>query len=88
MNNYDVVVIGSGIAGITAAIYLKRASINVALIDMNAPGGQLLNIKTIENYPGFKEITGPDLAWQLYEQVTKLDIPFYTEEVIESSYDH
>ena len=83
MNNYDVVVIGSGIAGITAAIYLKRASINVALIDMNAPGGQLLNIKTIENYPGFKEITGPDLAWQLYEQVTKLDIPFYTEEVID-----
>ncbi len=83
MNNYDVVVIGSGIAGITAAIYLKRASINVALIDMNAPGGQLLNIKAIENYPGFKEITGPDLAWQLYEQVTKLDIPFYTEEVID-----
>ena len=58
MNNYnvDVVVIGSGIAGITAAIYLKRASVNVVLIDMNAPGGQLLNIKKIENYPGYKDI--------------------------------
>ncbi len=85
MNNYDVdvVVIGSGIAGITAAIYLKRASINVVLIDMNAPGGQLLNIKKIENYPGYKEITGPDLAIKLYEQVTNLNIPFYVEEVIE-----
>ena len=85
MNNYnvDVVVIGSGIAGITAAIYLKRASVNVVLIDMNAPGGQLLNIKKIENYPGYKDITGPDLAIKLYEQVTNLDIPFYVEEVID-----
>lgn len=79
----DVVVIGAGIAGITASIYLKRAGVDVILLDMNAPGGQLLNINSIENYPGFSQINGSTLAWQLYEQTMKLEIPFYIEEVVD-----
>lgn len=79
----DVVVIGAGIAGITASIYLKRAGVDVILLDMNAPGGQLLNINSIENYPGFSQINGSALAWQLYEQTMKLEIPFYIEEVVD-----
>jgi thioredoxin reductase (NADPH) len=72
--NFDCVVIGCGIAGMTAAIYLKRANVNVIIIDESAPGGKLNNISNIENYPGFKKITGPDLAFNIYEQVKNLDI--------------
>ncbi len=73
---YDVVVIGAGIAGITAAIYLKRYGYQVLVIEKNYPGGQLNKIGTIENYPGFEEIKGPDFASHLYEQAKRLEIPF------------
>ena len=56
MLEYDVVIIGSGIAGMTCAIYLKRGGINPLVIEKDAPGGQLNKISTIENYPGFIEI--------------------------------
>ena len=48
----------------------------------SAPGGQLNKSSTIENYPGFEKITGPELAYNFYEQILKLDIPFINEEVI------
>ena len=73
---YDVIVIGAGIAGMTAAIYLKRYGYEVLVIEKNYPGGQLNKIGTIENYPGFKQVKGPDLAVSLYEQVQSLEIPF------------
>ncbi len=73
---YDVVVIGAGIAGITTAIYLKRYGYHVLIIEKNYPGGQLNKIGTIENYPGFEEIKGPDFSFHLYEQAKKLEIPF------------
>ncbi len=82
MDNYEVVVIGSGIAGMTAAIYLKRAGLNVCLVEKYAPGGQLLSISSIENYPGFTDISGPDLATNIYEQVKMLEIPYIFDEVI------
>lgn len=71
---YDTVIIGAGIAGITAAIYLKRSNINVLLIDKDAPGGQLNKISVIENYPGYLKISGPELSEKLIEQITNLDI--------------
>lgn len=80
--DYDVIVVGSGPAGITSAIYLKRANINVCIMEKSAPGGQLNKSSTIENYPGFEKITGPELAYNFYEQILKLDIPFINEEVI------
>lgn len=73
-NNYDVIIIGAGIAGITSAIYLKRYNLNVLVIEKDYPGGQLNKISKIENYPGFKEIKGMDLAMSLYEQLKYLDI--------------
>lgn len=82
MNDYEVVVIGSGITGMTAAIYLKRAGINVCIIEKAAPGGQLLKVSSIENYPGFIDISGPDLAANIYEQIRKLEIPYIFGEVI------
>lgn len=72
--SFDCVVVGSGIAGMTAAIYLKRSNVNVLLLDNDAPGGLLNKISFIENYPGFNKISGPDLAYKIYEQVTNLGV--------------
>lgn len=73
---FDCVIIGSGIAGMTAAIYLKRANLNILLLEKDAPGGQMNKSSEIENYPGFSSITGPDLAVQIFEQITKLEVPY------------
>lgn len=72
--DFDCVVVGSGIAGMTAAIYLKRSNVNVLILDNDAPGGLLNKISVIENYPGFNKISGPDLAYKIYEQVNNLGI--------------
>lgn len=74
--NFDVIVIGCGPAGMTAAIYLKRANLNVAIIDGNAPGGQVNRIISIENYPGFIKIAGADLAYNMFMQTQELKIPY------------
>jgi thioredoxin reductase (NADPH) len=80
--NFDVIVIGSGPAGMTASIYLKRANMNVAMIDGNAPGGQINKTALIENYPGYGKITGPELAYNMYMQTQELSIPFVYGKVI------
>ena len=66
--DFDCVVVGAGIAGMTSAIYLKRSNVNVLLLDSEAAGGLLNKISIIENYPGFNKISGPDLAYKIYEQ--------------------
>lgn len=78
---YDVIIIGMGIAGITAGIYAKRAGHSVLMFEKNVPGGMLMQIDKIKNYPGFDEISGSDLAMNLFNQVRKLDIEFKMEEV-------
>ncbi|MBQ6841421.1 MAG: FAD-dependent oxidoreductase [Bacilli bacterium] len=78
---YDVIIIGMGMGGITAGIYAKRAGLNVLMFEKSAPGGILQKISTIRNYPGYEEISGPDLAMQLFKQVQTLKIPFKNEEV-------
>lgn len=79
---YDVIIIGSGIAGMTAAIYLKRGGLNPLIIEENAPGGQLNKINIIENYPGFTEIDGPSLAAEIFKQVRNLDIEYLFDKVL------
>lgn len=81
--DYDVIVIGMGPAGITAAIYLKRANLNCLIIEKNTPGGLLNKTSTVENYPGIIQITGPDLAYKFYEQLNAQQIPQKFEEVKE-----
>lgn len=80
--DYDCTVIGAGVSGMTAAIYLKRAEMNVCLLEKGAPGGQINKTSTIENYPGFTGI-GPDLAMKIFEQVTNLNIPYEYADVID-----
>lgn len=83
MLNFDVVVIGCGVAGMTAALYLKRANVNVCVIEKNAPGGQLNMIMDINNYPGIKSIDGPTLAFNMYEQIRDLNVPYKYANVLE-----
>ncbi len=80
-NKYDVIIIGAGPAGITAAIYLKRANLNCAIIEKEVPGGQLNKSSLIENYPGYQSITGPDLAMKFYDQINNLNIKQIFKEV-------
>jgi thioredoxin reductase (NADPH) len=74
--NFDCIIIGAGIAGMTAAIYLKRANVNVLIIDKDAPGGQLNKITKIDNYPGLSSITGPDLAGNIFKQISDLNVEY------------
>lgn len=70
----DVAIIGGGIAGLTAALYVKRGNLSVLAIDRYAFGGKLAKLGEIENYPGFEDISGPELAFKLSEQATKNEI--------------
>ena len=79
---FDVLVIGGGPAGITAAIYAKRAGRNVAILEKIALGGQLNIIGKIENYPGFAEIMGPALADEFSKHIESLDIPVIYDDVL------
>src|SRR3981081_3469118 len=69
---YDVVIIGAGPAGLTAALYAGRARVKTVLLERGAPGGQLLNTEAIEDYPGFDHITGPELAQRMADQAVKV----------------
>lgn len=82
MEEYNTIIIGSGIAGMTAAIYLKRAGIKTLIIEKEIPGGELNKACTIENYPGYEEITGTDLAMNIYNQLNKYNTEYLYEEVI------
>ena len=68
---YDVIIIGSGPAGLTAAIYATRANLTTAIIEGDTPGGKLTKTYEIENYPGFERISGVDLAMQMMEHGQK-----------------
>lgn len=73
---YDVIIIGSGPAGMSAAVYAARANMSVLLIDKLAPGGQIIHTDIIQNYTGFKQIHGADLAIAMYEHTQSLGVEF------------
>ena len=75
---YDVIIIGAGPAGLTAALYAGRARVRTALLERGAPGGQLLNTDAIEDYPGFDHITGVELAQRMADQVVKFGVDLET----------
>lgn len=66
---YDVLIIGAGPAGMTAAIYAARAGYKTAMAEVGVPGGQAATTEIIENYPGFPQgVAGPDLMYKFFEQ--------------------
>ena len=76
MAQYDLIIVGAGPAGMTAAIYAARADLSVLLLDKLAPGGNIINTNEIQNYPGVGFINGAELAIQMFEQVCMLGVEF------------
>lgn len=68
---YDVIIIGAGPAGMTAAVYTSRANLSTLMIERGIPGGQMANTEEIENYPGYDSILGPDLSNKMFEHARK-----------------
>ena len=73
MAQYDVIIVGAGPAGMTAAIYAARADMNILLLDKLAPGGQIINTNEIQNYPGVGTINGAELAYQMFEHTQQFE---------------
>lgn len=80
---YDVIVIGGGPAGLTAAIYARRANKSVLVIEKGSFGGQITFSPKVENIPGFCEVTGNEFAEKLVEQALGLDTDIECAEVLE-----
>ena len=79
----DIIIIGAGTAGLSAAIYAVRSGKSVKVFEGNTYGGQIINTPEVENYPGIKNISGFDFAQGLYEQATGLGAELVFEEVNE-----
>lgn len=73
---YDILIIGAGPAGIAAAIYAIRNNLKVAVFEGDAPGGKMVYTATVENYPGYSSIEGPDLALEMFNQIMNLGVEY------------
>ncbi|MCV2231363.1 NAD(P)/FAD-dependent oxidoreductase [Paracholeplasma manati] len=73
---YDLVIIGAGPAGLTAAIYAQRANLKTIMIEKSAPGGQIVNTGEIENYTGFTKLSGGDLALNMFNHAMALGVEY------------
>lgn len=84
---YDIIIIGAGPAGLSAAIYGQRGGKNTLVLDGKGFGGQIINTPEVENYPGIKNISGFQFASAIYEQATELgaEVLFEKAEAIEDS---
>ncbi|GKX30373.1 thioredoxin reductase [Vallitalea longa] len=78
---YDLVIIGSGPAGMAAAIYAQRAMLKAVVLEKDVPGGQVINTYEVDNYPGIPDITGFELSTKMREHAEKLGIEIKSEEV-------
>lgn len=80
---YDVIIIGAGPAGMTAAVYTSRANLSTLMIERGIPGGQMANTEEVENYPGFETILGPDLSTKMFEHAKKFGAEYAYGDVAE-----
>ncbi len=78
---YDIIIIGAGPAGLTAGIYALRANLKVLIIEKESIGGQISTSPLVENYPGYKSISGLELSNSMYEQYNALGGELEVDEV-------
>lgn len=81
--HFDCIIIGAGISGCTAAIYLKRAGLNILMLEKKAIGGQIINTSEIENYPTITSTDGFTFSENLKKQIENLNIEIKYEEVLD-----
>lgn len=86
-NLYDLAIIGGGPAGLAAAIYAARADLKTVVVEKAFPGGQVQNTMAVENYPGFPEVTGAELAERFHEHARKFGAEIRTATVSRVSSD-
>lgn len=79
--SYDLIIIGGGAAGLTAAVYARRAGLKTLVLESFAPGGKLIKTFEIENWPGIKNVNGSQLAYDIYEQAMALGTSYLYEKV-------
>ena len=79
---YDIIIVGAGPAGLTAALYAKRANKSVLILEGKTYGGQIINTPNIVNYPGIPKISGFDYATNLYSQVLSVGVQIVFEPVL------
>lgn len=79
---YDVIVVGMGPAGMSAGIYAKRGGLETLILEKNAPGGLINTTNIVDNYLGFDNITGPDLAYKMFMHTMNNGVDYKIEEVI------
>lgn len=79
----DIIIIGMGPAGIAASIYARRSGLDILVLESKMPGGLLNYTNVVNNYPGFINITGPDLALKMLEHFNSFNIEYKNEDVIE-----
>lgn len=80
---FDIIIIGGGMAGMTAALYALRNNKKVLIIEKESIGGQIATSPKVENYPTHKSLSGSELADQLFEQISDLGVDFELENVLE-----
>ena len=80
---YDVVIIGAGPAGMTAAVYTSRANLSTLMLERGIPGGQMANTEEVENYPGFDTILGPELSTKMFDHAKKFGAEYAYGDVTE-----
>lgn len=78
MNEYEVIIVGAGPAGMTAGMYAGRSMLKAVVLERGAPGGELLNTEVIEDYPGFEHILGWELAQKFESHARKFGAEFRT----------
>lgn len=84
----DLLILGSGPAGYTAGIYAARAGLNTMIVAGNQEGGQLTMTNSIENYPGFEEISGYELMDKMKQQALKLGVQMVNDHIVEVDFAH
>ncbi len=82
---YDLVIIGSGPAGLTAAIYAARAGLKFIILEENLAGGQIINTYEIDNYPGIPAVSGMELANRMEEHARKLAAESFIDDTVTSA---
>ncbi|AIY04865.1 thioredoxin reductase [Planococcus sp. PAMC 21323] len=80
---YDVIIIGAGPAGMTAAVYTSRSNLTTLMLERGIPGGQMANTEEIENYPGFEHILGPDISTKMFDHAKKFGAEYAYGDVTE-----